>query len=385
MKKTLYINQRIEEHILELASSETGPFYLYDSESICLSCRRFLDIPYPAKSLHFAMMANSNPQFIRIIRENGLGIFVNSRLHLETAEEIGYSGNEIVFAASALDEPTMQRVKKSGATLILDSMGQLDQWQNLYPGTSVGIRCNIGEMVKPKKTLAGYFLGKHSRLGLTPDQISGLKGDPGISGLHIYVGTNITDINYFLECYSRLTELSALFPELRYLDFGGGFGSGEKEEETFNMKLYGEKVSLLMEQVSAKAGREIILMLEPGRIIGMIAGYFVCRVVDIKHHNQQQLVGVNASSVQFPRPLFYPDETYHPAKIIHRNGEADPSPSVFSSIYGCSTYSRDFLARNIALPRASKGDIIILGHAGAYCATAHTHFLGFPKAKELFL
>ncbi|MDX2431548.1 MAG: hypothetical protein QNK35_11470, partial [Bacteroides sp.] len=56
-----------------------------------------------------------------------------------------------------------------------------------------------------------------------------------------------------------------------------------------------------------------------------------------------------------------------------------------SSIFGCSTYSRDFLARDSVLPQVSEGDTIILGHAGSYCAAAHTDFLGFPKAKEYFL
>jgi len=176
-----------------------------------------------------------------------------------------------------------------------------------------------------------------------------------------------------------------LFPNLQYPDFGGGFGIGEESIEAFDMESYGVKVTQLMDQVSGKTGREIKLMLEPGRIIGVNSGYFVCRVVDVKDHSNKQLIGVNASSVQFPRPLFYPDDAYHPVRILHGNGCAEGNSGITSSIYGCSTYSRDFLARDISLPRTSKGDIIILGHAGAYCATAHTDFLGFPKAKELLL
>ncbi len=385
MNDGFHISERIENRILKLSALETDPFYLYDSERIRQNCRRFLSIPYSPKSIHFAMMSNSTPKFIRIIKEAGLNIFVNSKMHLETAEKLGYHDEEIVFAASALDEPTMTKVKQSGALHILDSIGQLDQWNSLYPDANVGIRCNIGELVIPKKTLAGYFLGKQSRLGLTLDSITKLEGNPTISGLHIYVGTNITDINYFIDCYNQLTELAGLFPRLRYLDFGGGFGIGKKTIETFDIESYGHKVAQLMDRVSQKTGREIKLMLEPGRIIGVNSGFFVCRVVDIKDHNNQQLIGVNASCVQFPRPLFYPDEAYHPVRILHGNGCSDGKSRITSSIYGCSTYSRDFLARDISLPRASKGDIIILGHAGAYCATAHTDFLGFPKAKEFFL
>lgn len=385
MNDGFQISERITSRILELSATETDPFYLYDTERIRQNCSRFLSIPYPAKTIHFATMSNSTPQFIRIIKEAGLDIFVSSKMHLETVERIGYQDEEIVFAASALDEATMKKVKQSGAILILDSIGQLDQWWSLFPDVSVGIRCNIGELVIPKKTPAGYFLGKQSRLGLTLDSISKLEGNPLISGLHIYVGTNISDIDYFIDCYSQLTKLAGLFPKLRYLDFGGGFGIGEKTIEAFDIESYGDKVTQLMNRVSKKTGREIKLMLEPGRIIGVNSGYFVCRVVDNKDHSHTQMIGVNASTVQFPRPLFYPDEACHPVRILNGNGYSDGHSGITSSIYGCSTYSRDFLARDISLPRASKGDIIVLGHAGAYCATAHTDFLGFPKAKEFFL
>ena len=385
MNESLQITERIGNRILELSASYGEPFYLYDTKSIHQNCSRFLSIPYPSKSIHFAMMSNSTPEFLMIIKKAGLNVFVNSKMHLELAIQLGFHDEELVFAASAMDEPTMIQVKQSGAIVILDSIGQLNQWVSLFPDTGVGIRCNIGEMVVPKLTLAGYFIGKESRLGLSIESIGALEGNPAICGLHMYAGTNITDINYFIECYKQITRLAGLFPGLQYLDFGGGFGIGEKTTKEFDIENYGIRVSRLMNQVSEKAGRPIKLLLEPGRIIGVRSGYFVCRVVDLKEQNNQQMIGVNASCVQFPRPLFYPDDAYHPVVILQKNNCSDDKSGLLSSIYGCSTYSRDFLAKDVILPQASVGDVIVLGHAGSYCAAAHTDFLGFPKAKEYFL
>ena len=50
----------------------------------------------------------------------------------------------------------------------------------------------------PEKPPGVILSGDQSRLGLTMDSINDLKGNPGISGLHIYVGTNISEIDYFL-------------------------------------------------------------------------------------------------------------------------------------------------------------------------------------------
>jgi diaminopimelate decarboxylase len=370
--------------IKELDRSNTGPFYLYDRDRILENCRQFLEIPYLHKCVHFAMMANSTPRFVEIIQRAGLKVFVNSIIHLETALQQGFSGSEIVYAASAMDQDTMSKVASCGALVILDSIGQVEQWSALFPERGVGIRCNIGERVTPKETAAGYFIGDKSRLGLTIAEIGRLKGNPHIWGLHTYVGTNIVDVDYFLDCYRHIASLADLFPALRFLDFGGGFGLEEGSAHPFDIKTYGQRVSRLMNALSERVGRSIQLLLEPGRIIGGDAGYFCCRVVDIKSRGGQQLIGVNASCTQFPRPLFYPDSAYHPVSILPQTVSANDGRELQSSIFGCSTYSRDYLARDVLLPQAAVGDIVVLGYAGSYCASAHTSFLGFPQASEYF-
>lgn len=379
------LNKEIEGHIRNLSDTSNEPFYLYNRNEIRKICWKFLNLPYSPKSIHFAMMANSNPRFLRIIKEEGLSIFVNSLMHMKTAQELSFMGEDIIFTSSAIDEQTMKKVKSSGAIFNLDSISQIKTWFILFPETPVGIRCNIGKLVVPRKTLAGYFLGDKSRLGLSLEEIELLKGNPFIRGLHLYAGTNIVDFTYFVECYNQITKLAELFPSLEYLDFGGGFGLGKKSPEEFDMESYGNAASELMNRVSKRLGRPIKLILEPGRIIGGNAGYFVCRVIDIKIRGTHQFIGVNASSVQFPRPLFYPDSAFHPISIIYKNPSFGEKIEMISSITGCSTYSRDFLARDVLLPQISVGDIVVLGYAGSYCSSAHTKFLGFPEAEEYFI
>jgi len=385
MKNEFLISDHLIELIREFTDSGKTPFYIYDTKRIQENCREFLNIRYTPLSVNYAMMANSNPRFLNIVKKAGLKIFVNSLLHLEMALDLNFMGDEIIYAASAMDESTMRRVRSSGAKLILDSIGQFELWQSLFPDTGIGIRCNIGELVIPRNTTGGYFIGNQSRLGLTMESVNSLKGNPGISGLHIYVGTNISEIDYFLDCYKHVTKMADFFPKLEYIDFGGGFGSGEKIISGFDMHTYSHKVTELMENIAFTSGRKISLILEPGRIIGADAGYFVCKITDIKMRNYQQLIGVNASSVQFPRPLFYPDSAYHPVSILSRSNTSTDKSVSLSSVYGCSTYSRDYLARDVELPQAHIGDIVILGNAGSYCSTAHTSFLGFPKAEEYFI
>jgi diaminopimelate decarboxylase len=109
----------------------------------------------------------------------------------------------------------------------------------------------------------------------------------------------------------------------------------------------------------------------------------VCRVVDVKESGSHQLIGVNASSAQFPRPLLYGETAVHPVMVLN-NKSPKSLDKIESSVYGCSTYSRDFLASRVMLPQISEGDTLVFGDAGAYCASLYTRFLGFNEAEEFF-
>jgi diaminopimelate decarboxylase len=258
-------------------------------------------------------------------------------------------------------------------------------WCKLFPGKPVGIRCNIGDNVKPYSTHAGAFIGKESRLGFTLEEVAQISDKSLIKGLHLYVGTDIFNVGYFIECYKQLVHISVNFPNLEYLNFGGGFGMSENGENQFEMEEYNLQITKLMNEVSARKGKSIKLILEPGRIIGGNAGYFVCSVTDTKNRPDRKLVGLNASTVQFSRPLLYPEIANHPVSVI-RNGEQLFSDETYpTTIYGCSTYSRDIFSNNILLPDLQIGDIVVFGNAGSYCASSYMQFLGFPKPEEYFI
>ncbi len=376
------MHQHIREFVRDLAARENGPFYVYDTAVVREKCRLFQGISYPHKSIHFASMANANPDVLKVVRDAGLNVFVNSVGHLEIAQRLGWTREQIVYTASAMNEGDMRAAHAAGAVVHLDSVGQLELWSKLFPGEPAGIRCNIGTLVSPRSTRGGYFLGPESRLGLTVQEIEGLAGSPMISGLHLYLGTDIVEAEYFRECYEHIIRLASLFPALKHLDFGGGFGVPTAERSGFDFDAYHQFVPDLMGRVSRDAGRPVKLILEPGRIICAESGYFVVRVTDVKQRNGRQLLGVHGSTAQFSRPLLYPDSAYHPVEIVHTHKPLNGSPHVQTSVYGCSTYSRDFLARDVELPELHVGDLIAFGHAGAYCASSHTSFLGFAPAKE---
>lgn len=381
----MVLNEKVLSFIKGHCHHGFEPFYIYDKDIIKNNCRNFSSLDYEPISIHFATMANIHPEFLKIVKEEGIKVFVNSLQHLEIVQSSGFTKEEIIFTASAMNEKTMRMAHEQGVQVNLDSPSQLRQWVSLFPNTSVGIRCNIGDNVKPFDNHAGSFIGKESRLGFTEEEMNAIEDKSKVKGLHVYVGTDILDLEYFINCYRILTQKTLMFPELTYLNFGGGFGMAENGQKSFDFTLYNEKVTQLMTETSTAYGKPLKLILEPGRIIGGEAGFFVCGVSDVKKRGRQILAGVNASTVQFSRPLMYPDTAHHPV-IAFRNVDLINKPPLFdTTVYGCSTYSRDIFRKNVILPEVMINDVLIFGQAGSYSASSHSSFLGFPKPDEYFI
>lgn len=359
------------------------PFYLYDTGLIRSQCRMFHSITYQPLKVHFATMANCHPSFLKIVQEEGLGVFVNSVGHLKAVEKAGFGSGDIVYTASAMNGKAMREAARLGAQVNLDSKKQIQAWKNICPDMPYGIRCDIGALVSPRHTRAGYFLGSGSRLGLLPEEIYEYRNDPQLAGLHLYGGTDIMEIDYFIECYRALAEVAEKIPGLKYLDLGGGFGIDDSEPDLlFNINEYAKRFDDFFNQLKNERGSELSLVLEPGRIIGGRAGWFICQVTDIKYRYGKRYIGVNASSAQFPRPLMYPETAVHPCGLLEQRGSILEDECY---IYGCSTYSRDFLARSIRLSEVQEGDTLVFANAGSYCAGMHTRFLGFDPAEEIYI
>ena len=198
-----------------------------------------------------------------------------------------------------------------------------------------------------KKRLQMISSSTNQKADFSIEEIKQISDKSKITSIHVYVGTDFTDITYFMNGYSALIKIAKYFPNLNSLNFGGGFGVSENGEKTFDIDEYNSQLNKLLEVASKNLGRDLSIILEPGRIIGANSGYFICNVSDIKKKDNSILVGVNASIAQFPRPLMYPDLALDPVKVVRDGKVLSGKEQHVSIIYGNSTYSRDIFRKNI--------------------------------------
>lgn len=362
-------------HHLSLISDQQdpAPFYLYDEQVILANIDRFRSVPYSPTRIHFATMANDNPVLLSALRDHGIGVFVNSKKHLILCLDIGFTPQQILFAATGVSASMMQLLITHGIQTNVDSPEQLRLYGRLNPGGSVGVRLNIEE-----KSKNNVFNGNESRIGVLASELPDLLDIANqyqlrLNGVHVYLGTDVTDLTDLMQGIDKTIEMSRMFPDLEFVDFGGGFPI---RAETFDFDAYKTAVADRMHALSRSRGRDIQLIIEPGRAMFGNAARFYIMVTDIKERPDRYILFVNASASLIPRAMFYED--YNPVRTLKPCEPFDKPVDVT----GNTTYSRDFLARGITLDKVAIGDWIALEDAGSYCYSMITRFLGQDMPAE---
>jgi diaminopimelate decarboxylase len=353
-------------------------FYVYDQDLVAANIARFASFPYAHTSIHFASMANDNPALLSLLKDSGFGLFVNSRKHLDLGLSLGFKPEDIIFASTGINQPTMKLLGDLGVRVNIDSPGQLRMYGSLHPGTEVGIRLNIDE-----KSKNNVFLGLESRIGVLESEFEEIfaiaaEFDLKLNGTHVYLGTDVTLLDDLLAGIDRTIELSERFPDLEFIDAGGGFPI---EAARFDFETYKHAITDRLNAFSARRGRPIKLILEPGRSMFGSTASFYAQVTDVKVRPDRYLVCVNASATLIPRAMFYED--YNPVTIVR--GEAAGAFDLPVDIVGCTTYSRDFIVKAADVDRVEVGDWIALRNAGSYCYSMITRFLGQAMPPEYLL
>lgn len=353
-------------------------FYIYDEVLIDRNIEKFKSVPYPNTTIHFASMANDNPVLLAKLKNNGFGIFVNSRKHMQLAFDCGFTPEHIIFASTGINKPTMQLIIDKGIHLNIDSIEQLELYGQLNPGGRIGIRLNIDE-----KSKNNIFSGLESRIGVLASELDTFfaiadKYQLSIIGSHVYLGTDVTCLDDLFDGVDKTLALSESLSDIEYVDFGGGFPI---EETRFDFEQYKVGITARMQGFSAKQGRAIDLILEPGRAMFGSTAYFLTQVTDIKERPDRFIVNCNASASLIPRAMFYED--YNPVKPVKSGKKMRFSKQI--DIVGSTTYSRDFMAKGIEFPQVSLGDWIRFDDAGSYCYSMITRFLGQALPPELLL
>lgn len=376
-------------------------FYIHDLAAIRARLRE-MEAHLPSTlQVYYAMKANPHPRVLSELRRHPYvrGVEIASGGELARALEV-YRADQILFTGPGKTNDELARALRAGIRQIhVESRAEAVRIDRLVAElgrnpADILIRVNIQHHVEGA---AVTLAGGSSRFGIDeealPEAALAIRALPGVRlrGLHLFAASGVLDhevwLSYLRHCLELATRLAVGGAPLEVLDFGGGFGIDYAGSGlALDLAELARGASALVAEYGL-TGTELVL--ELGKYLVGEAGWYVTEIVDIKvSRGVKQVVCAGGINHQ-RRPMMH--GINHPTFVLPR--EAPPlyagQPRVRDErveVGGPLCSPRDVLARDLHLERADIGDLLVVGHSGAYgLSVALVDFLGHPTAPEYFV
>jgi len=364
-----------EDVSLTRIADEVGtPFYCYSTATLERHYKVLAEAFRDQRALIcFAVKANSNQAVLGTMARLGAGMDVVSEGELRRARAAGVPASKIIFAGVGKTRAEMAYALEEGILgFNVESEPELIALSEVASGmcktASIAIRVNPDV---DAKTHAKISTGKaENKFGVPYEdardlyrraaKLPGLK----ISGIHMHIGSQITDLAPFRDAFALLRDLARDLKadgiSLEHLDIGGGLGVPYRGSNDVppTPDAYAAVVKSALGDLGLK------LVLEPGRIIVGNAGVLVTRVTYVKEGAEKTFTIVDAAMNDLLRPTLY--EAHHDIWPVEEL-RSDMSP-VQQDVVGPVCETGDYLAQDRALPPAKPDDLLAVMTAGAYGA-----------------
>jgi len=351
---------------LESIATQFGtPVYVYNGEKIVNQVKTFSEAFVGVNmKIKYATKALSNISILKLMRKAGAGVDAVSIQEVYLCIQAGYPAAEIMYTPNCVEFSEVEEAVELGVNINLDNLPTLEQFGKKY-GNSVPVCIRINPHIMAggnAKISVGHIA---SKFGISIDQLDEIvevveANNIRVNGLHLHTGSDILEPEVFLKAGNVLFDAAVNFPDLKFLDFGGGFKVGYKEGDvTTDIAHVGKVISEAFQSFCRKYGRELELWFEPGKYMVSECGYLIVKSTVVKKTPQITFIGVNSGLNHLLRPMMY--DAYHGVYNLSNPDGAEETYSVVG--YICET---DTLASDRKISEVRTGDLLVLKNAGAY-------------------
>ncbi|MFI5193123.1 MAG: diaminopimelate decarboxylase [Chitinophagales bacterium] len=372
------------EVLIQLAGQYGTPLYVYHAEKIKAQYERLSAAFNKTDAVFFyACKALTNINILRYIKNAGANVDCSSINEVKLALHAGFPSSRILYTSNGIAFSEIEEAQQLGVIINIDSLSNLDKF-----GAKFGHDYPVGIRLRPNILAGGNIKistgHDKSKFGIPVEQINKIldvvkRHGMYIRDLHIHTGSEIQDVEVFIRGIDILFEITHHFPELEFIDLGGGFKVASKpgEQET-DIVLLAEKVGAAFAGHPCKNGKPLQIWFEPGKFLVSEAGFFVTRVNVMKETGAANFVSVDSGFNHLIRPMFY--DAYHHIENISNPDGPMKNYAVVGNI--CET---DTFAWNRALHEVREGDYLVFRNAGAYGFEMSSNFNSRLKPAEVMM
>lgn len=375
--------------LTDIAARYGTPTYVYCAATITRHYRVFDEaLAGLDHEICYAVKANGNIAVLGLLADLGSGFDIVSVGELERVITAGGDPGRVVFSGVGKRADEIARALEVGiACFNVESQAELELIERV--AANMGVRAPVSLRVNPDvdaNTHAYIATGlKENKFGIAIEQAEALYHRAAamahieVEGVDCHIGSQLTELTPFTAAIERvlalIDRLAAAGIGIRHLDVGGGLGIPYRDEAPPTPAAYAEAVAALV------AGRELKLVVEPGRVVVGNAGVLLTRVHLLKLGTQaydKHFAVVDAAMNDLLRPALY-DAWQAIVPVAESAGEQRAW-----EIVGPVCETGDFLGRGRELALA-EGDLLAVRSAGAYGFSMASNYNARPRAAEVLV
>ncbi len=198
-----------------------------------------------------------------------------------------------------------------------------------------------------------------------------------VVGIHKHIGSQLTKISPFVDALKRILilidELAKSGIRIDFLDIGGGLGITYLDEQPPQPRDLAGQILPLLE------GRDVTVVMEPGRSLVGNAGILVTKTLYLKEGEEKNFVIVDAGMNDLMRPSLY--NAYHHIQPVVKTRR----DTIIADVVGPICESGDFLAKDREIPKVNQGEYLAVMSAGAYGFSMSSTYNSRPRVAEVMV
>jgi diaminopimelate decarboxylase len=372
------------ETLSKIASTYGTPVYVYDTDKISYQFQQLkTEFANINTRFFYASKALTNINILQHILNIGCNIDCSSINEAKLAIHTGFAPEKILYTSNGIDFSEIEEAATLGVHINIDSLSNLEKF-----GKKFGHSYPVGIRLRPNIMAGGNLKistgHENSKFGIPIEQLNEIlalvkKHNLYIRGLHIHTGSEIKDVAVFMKVADIFVDLIQHFPEVSFLDLGGGFKVAYKEKDpTTDIAELAHEISIFLTDLEKTHLKQFECWFEPGKYLVSEAGFLVTKVNVLKDFKNIAIVGVDSGLNHLIRPMMY--DAYHRIENISNTTGTKKNYTITGNI--CET---DTFGSNRLLHEVREGDFLAIYNAGAYGFEMSSNYNARFKPAEVMI
>ncbi|MBN2210817.1 MAG: diaminopimelate decarboxylase [Sedimentisphaerales bacterium] len=398
-----YKNNRLfceDVALTDIARQCGTPTYVYSAATFTHHAKRLQDAFAEINPLIcYSVKGCGNIHILRLLAESGCGFDIVSGGELFRVQKAGGDTSKIVYAGvGKTDEEIRQAIDAGIGWFNIESGAELENLIAIAAEMKATPRCalRVNPDVDPKTHRYTTTGKKETKFGVDIERAANVFAQYArnphvrLTGIHLHLGSPINSADPYVQ---GINKAMVLIDRLRTdgftvdtLDLGGGFGADYTTGQAPDFADFAGAIIPLLK------GRNLQIILEPGRSISGNSGILLTRVLYTKKGGEKNFVIIDAGMNDLIRPAFYaafhfiwPVAPVNGFVVNHRNETPNLPGLQKVDIVGPICETGDFLARDRMLPPLARGDLLAVFTAGAYAFAMSSQYNARPRTPEILV